>query len=457
MTLPKVALIGRPNVGKSTLFNCLTNSRKALVSAISGMTRDLRYGIGELYLDNQEEPQHIGDCEFIDTGGITAIDGEVFTGVSDLSWQAAAEADVVLVVLDGAASSFTSEDQEMITNLRRNNIDYWVVANKIAGKNQLETASWVAELGVATDVFYTDAQTKRGVKKLGRALALHFYNLRQLERRETDEHDNDTSLKISIVGRPNAGKSSLFNALIGSERALVSSESGTTRDDVQVSYKLGDVHWQISDTAGLFKGWRKKNQADYLSTSRMFDSVDYAGLTLLVMDINELPGKPEQILVDRALARGSACYLVINKVDTARGGMRRAMRSRLEQVLRFAKQLPCFEISAERGNGLEDLKKAVTKAQDVITADYSASKLCASLHRATADHPPPFHNSRRILPKFASPIRINPLVVLVQGNNCESLPRSYQQYLSRHFANDLQIKGGNVKIYTRNQSNPYSD
>ena len=439
--IPVIALIGRPNVGKSTLFNQLTRSREALVADLEGLTRDRKYGEGK-----------VGGRPYIviDTGGITGAEEGIDLPMAQQSMAAAEEADVVLLMLD-ARAGLTGVDQELVAMLRRQSIDFHVVVNKIDGLNVDAALSEFYTLGV-DPLFQMAASHNRGVRSMIEVV-LEAYPEPALEE-TTEEHDQ--GIKVAIVGRPNVGKSTLVNRLLGEERVVVYDHPGTTRDSVYIDFERGEDHYTLIDTAGVRRRKNVRESVEKFSIVKTLKAIDDANVVLLLMDAHEGIVDQDMHLLGHCIEAGRALVVVINKWDGLDDYQKDRIKTTINRRLKFVDFAQMHFISALHGSGVGLLYESINGAYAAATQKLSTNYLTRILEGALADHPPPMVNGRRIKLRYAHAGGQNPPRIVIHGNQTDKLPNSYERYLENVYRRELGIEGTPIKIELRTSENPYA-
>ena len=439
--IPVIALIGRPNVGKSTLFNQLTRSREALVADLEGLTRDRKYGEGK-----------VGGRPYIviDTGGITGAEEGIDLPMAQQSMAAAEEADVVLLMLD-ARAGLTGVDQELVAMLRRQSIDFHVVVNKIDGLNADAALSDFYTLGV-DPLFEMAASHNRGVRSMIEVV-LEAYPEPVIEE-PAEEHDR--GIKVAIVGRPNVGKSTLVNRLLGEERVVVYDHPGTTRDSVYIDFERGEDHYTLIDTAGVRRRKNVRESVDKFSIVKTLKAIDDANVVLLLMDAHEGIVDQDMHLLGHCIEAGRALVVVINKWDGLDDYQRERIKTTINRRLKFVDFAQMHFISALHGSGVGLLYESINGAYAAATQKLSTNYLTRILEGALSDHPPPMANGRRIKLRYAHAGGQNPPRIVIHGNQTDKLPNSYERYLENVYRRELGIEGTPIKIELRTSENPYA-
>jgi len=439
--LPVLALVGRPNVGKSTLFNQLTRSRDALVANLSGLTRDRQYGQGRI-----DETAFI----VIDTGGITGEEEGIDAAMANQSMAAIEEADVVLLLVDGREGLHPG-DEALVGYLRSQGKPFHLVVNKIDGVGEDIASSDFYRLGV-DQLHPIAASHNRGVKKLIAAVLAPWSEAGEPE---TDAETNG-AIRVAIVGRPNVGKSTLVNRLLGEERVVVFDQPGTTRDSVYIDYERRGRHYTLIDTAGVRKRKNVKEAVEKFSIVKTLKAIADAQVVILTMDAHEGLVEQDLHLLGQCIDAGRALVIALNKWDGIDPDEREWIRSELRRRLQFIDYADIHFISALHGSGVGKLYGSVHAAHDAATRSLSTPRLTRILEDAVATHPPPMVNGRRVKLRYAHAGGQNPPVVVVHGTQTDALPASYRRYLEKIFRRELALHGTPIRIELRSGDNPYA-
>jgi GTP-binding protein len=440
--IPVIALVGRPNVGKSTLFNQLTRSRDALVADFPGLTRDRKYG-----------ESNIGGRPFvvIDTGGLTGEEEGIDSPMAVQSLAAIDEADVVLLIVD-AREGLNATDQMLASQLRQRNKQFAVVVNKIDGLNEEVATSDFYALGVDT-MHAIAASHGRGV---GRMIERVLQPFPEDEQDAGQVRDFD-SIRVAIVGRPNVGKSTLVNRLLGEERVVVFDEPGTTRDSIYIDYEREGRKYTLIDTAGVRRRKNVKLVVEKFSIVKTLKAVEDAHVVILVMDAHEGIVDQDMHMLGYCMDKGRALVLAVNKWDGIDADQRDWIKRELDRRLRFAEYADTHYISALHGTGVGHLYKSVNSAYASATRKLNTNALTRILEGAVFDHPPPMVNGRRIKLRYAHAGGQNPPLIIIHGNQTGDVPGSYQRYLEKVFRRELELAGTPVRIEFRTGENPFAD
>jgi GTP-binding protein len=462
--LPVVALVGRPNVGKSTLFNRLTRSRDALVADYPGLTRDRQYGQAKV----EEHPFIV-----IDTGGIHGNEEGIDALMAEQSLMAIAEADAVLFMVD-ARAGLTSADIGIADYLRKQNKKVFLVANKVDGIDADSAVAEFYELSLGDTVHKIAAAHGRGVTQLlTLALTPHIEALGETNENDefdgeqgasglTDEekiaeapHEND-KIKLAIIGKPNVGKSTLTNRILGEDRVVVFDAPGTTRDSVYIPMEHNGREYTLIDTAGIR---RRKNVTDIVekySVIKTLRAIEDANVCLLIIDAREGISDQDLSLLGFILEAGRSLVLAVNKWDGLEEHAKDRIKTELDRRLGFIDFARIHFISALHGTGVGHLYESVEEAFISATKRISTSMVTKILDMASFDHQPPMHQGRRIKLKYAHAGGYNPPIIVIHGNLAKKLPVSYKRYLMNYYRKSLKIMGTPIRIEFRETSNPFA-
>ena len=439
--LPVIAIVGRPNVGKSTLFNRLTKTRDALVADRPGVTRDRQYGQGQL--DDQA-------FIVIDTGGITGQEQEGLDALmAEQVQHALNEADVICFVVDGV-SGLVAADNEIAIQLRRLNKPTFVAVNKTDG---LEPQSACAEFyGLGFSQLQPIAAAhNRGVVVLTQAL------LAQAPQPSQVVDDTEQGIRLAIIGRPNVGKSTLVNRILGEERVVVYDMPGTTRDSVEIPMQRDDHAYTLIDTAGVRRRSKVSDHVEKFSVIKTLQAINQANVVIMVLNARESVVEQDLHLLDYAIDAGKALVIAVNKWDGMTTVDRTVCKTDLKRRLHFADFARMHFISALHGTGVGELFASVQEAYACATREFSASERTKILEDALLDHNPPLVRGRRVKPRYAHVGGHNPPIIVIHGNQVDALPDSYKRYLINVFRQVLKLVGTPIRIELRSGDNPYAN
>lgn len=436
--IPVIALVGRPNVGKSTLFNRLTKSRDALVADYSGLTRDRKYGEG--VLNNKR-------FIVVDTGGISGDEIGIDAAMAEQSLLAIDEADIVFFVVD-ARDGLTPVDEEIAKYIRQTNKSVTLVINKIDGLTESTVANDFFRLGLP-NMKLTAASHNRGV--------LSLIEEAMAEMPETEEAEQvDNGCKIGIIGRPNVGKSTLVNRLLGEERVVVYDQPGTTRDSIYIPYERHDKPYTLIDTAGVRRRKNVKESVEKFSIVKTLQAIEDANVVVVVIDAREGVVDQDLHLIGFAMDAGRALVIAVNKWDGMTQDDKKAVKRELDRRLIFLDYAQIHFISAKHGTGVGDLYKSIDQAYASAFAKWQTKRLTELLVDVAKDHQPPIVRGRRIKLRFAHQGGSNPPLIVVHGSKTDDLPDSYKRYLENTFRKILKVKGTPIRFEFKSTENPYA-
>lgn len=438
--IPTIALVGRPNVGKSTLFNRLTGTREALVANYSGLTRDRKYGEAQI-----DQKRFI----VVDTGGLSGDEEGIDTAMAEQSQLAIVEADIVLFIVD-ARDGLSPADQQIAKELRQRGKTTHLVANKIDGLNHEIAIAPFFELGLG-EVHAIAAAHGRGVKSL---------MLEVLSGVEDEPEDSDggapKGIKMAIVGRPNVGKSTLVNRMLGDDRVVVYDMPGTTRDSIYIEYERNGTPYTIIDTAGVRRRKNVKLTVEKFSIIKTLQAVDDANVVILVVDAQEGIVDQDLHIMGHVIDSGRAMVVALNKWDGLEDDHKTYVKTELERRLKFVDFADLHFISALHGTGVGHLYKSVEKAYKSATERFSSSFLTRVLEDAVSSHQPPLVRNHRIKLRYAHIGGHNPPIIVIHGNQTSEVPGHYVKYLEKTFRRTLKLHGTPVKIEFKSSENPFA-
>ncbi|KNC06990.1 ribosome biogenesis GTPase Der [Pseudomonas coleopterorum] len=453
--VPVIALVGRPNVGKSTMFNRLTKSRDAIVGDLSGLTRDRQYGEarwqGRSYI-------------LVDTGGISGDEHGMDEKMAEQSLLAIEEADVVMFLVD-ARAGFTAADQMIAEHLRKRNKRSLLVANKVDNVDPEMAKAEFAPLGMGDAIPVAGAQG-RGVNALLEAALSEFprdeeevdLNAEVAEGEEAvripgpSEKDG---IKIAIIGRPNVGKSTLVNRMLGEDRVIVYDQPGTTRDSIYIPFERNEEKYTLIDTAGVRKRGKIHEEVEKFSVVKTLQAIKDANVVIFVMDAREGVVDHDLNLLGFALETGRAIVIALNKWDGMQPSERDYVKVELERRLFFVDFADIHFISALHGTGVGNLYASVQASFKSAITRWPTSRLTQILEDAVQEHQPPMVNSRRIKLRYAHLGGANPPLIVIHGNQVEKVPKSYVRYLENTYRRVLKLVGTPIRIEFKGGENPY--
>ncbi|MCX8577872.1 ribosome biogenesis GTPase Der [Gilliamella sp. B2717] len=462
--VPVVALVGRPNVGKSTLFNRLTRTRDALVADFPGLTRDRKYGRAEI-----KGHEYI----VIDTGGIDGTEEGVESFMADQSLQAIEEADIVLFLVDARAGAMPA-DHAIAKHLRSRQKATFLVANKIDGIDADTAISDFYSLGLG-DIHPIAASHGRGVSSLiETALEPIFqfkdhdeddFNEDQLPPDLSESYDDvdeddvesliNQPIKVAIVGRPNVGKSTLTNRILGEERVVVYDMPGTTRDSIYIPMTRDEREYVLIDTAGVRKRGKVTQTVEKFSVIKTLQAIEDTNVVILVIDAREGISDQDLSLLGFIINSGRSLVIAVNKWDGLSQDIKEQVKATLDDRLDFIDFARLHFISALHGSGVGNLFDSIQEAYECATRRVNTALLTKIMQMAQDDHQPPLVRGRRVKLKYAHAGGYNPPIVVVHGNQVEDLPDSYKRYLMNYFRRSLKIMGTPIRIQFKEGANPF--
>ena len=437
--LPIIALVGRPNVGKSTLFNVLTGTRDAIVADVPGLTRDRQYGFGR-----------VGPVPYvvIDTGGLVENPVGIEAQMREQTERAVQEADR-LVFLADARAGLTSQDHFVVRELRRSGKPVTLCLNKGEGLD-FDAASADFHALALGEPFLVSAAHGQGVRDL------MDHVLEGLEPQVHDEDDDRGAIKIAVIGRPNVGKSTLVNRLIGDERVIASEQPGTTRDSILVPFSRDDRDFVLIDTAGVRRRSKVEDVVERASVAKTLQAIDEAHVVILVLDAHEQVAEQDASVLGIALERGRALILAVNKWDGIPQEQRDEIRRQLSLKLDFVPFAPLHFISARHGTGVGDVVQATVRAYEAAMREMPTRALTKALEGAMTAHQPPMVRGRRIKLRYVHQGGRNPPRIVVHGSQASNVPDAYTRYLANVFRKTFDLFACPVVVEYRSDENPYT-
>jgi len=440
--LPVVALVGRPNVGKSTLFNVLTRSRDALVADMPGVTRDRHYGVCRV---DEERPFVV-----VDTGGLSGVD-DGLDGLTARQVRLAVEEAQVLVFVVDARDGLLPQDRTILDELRRSGKPIIAAVNKTDGLDEEAALAEFAVFGIAATLPLSAAHS-RGTGELVGALL-------PLLPEDTDEAaapDEDGSIRVAIVGRPNAGKSTLINRLLGEDRLIVSDVAGTTRDPIRVPLERDGKRYTLIDTAGVRRKARVEEAVEKFSVIKTLQSIAAAQVVVIMIDARENLADQDLTLIGHAMEEGRALVIAVNKWDGLDAYQREQCQRALDRRLVFADSAKQVYISALHGSGLRELMRSVVRAHASATRELNSSDLTRALEKAYESYQPPLVRGHAPKLRFAHPGGSNPPTVVIHGSRTKHIAPAYRRYLENFFRKRYKLEGTPIRIEFREGENPYA-
>lgn len=439
--LPVVALVGRPNVGKSTLFNVLTRSRDALVADMPGVTRDRHYGVCRL-----------GDRPFVvvDTGGLSDTEEALDVLTAKQVRLAIEEAQVLVFVVD-ARDGLLAQDHTILGELRRSGKPIVAVVNKTDG---LDVATAMAEFSAfgLQATLPLSAAHNRGTEELVGVLR----PLLPADEGEDAVSVDDDSIRVAIVGRPNAGKSTLINRLLGEDRLIVSEVAGTTRDPIRVPLERDGRRYTLIDTAGVRRKARVEEAVEKFSVIKTLQSMAAAQVVVVMIDARENLADQDLTLIGHVIDEGRALVIAVNKWDGMDAYQREQCQRALERRLVFVDWAKTVFISALHGSGLRELMRAIVRAHTGATRELGSSELTRALEKAYESYQPPLVRGHAPKLRFAHPGGSNPPTIVIHGSRTKHIAPAYRRYLEGFFRRRFKLDGTPIRIEFRDGENPYA-
>ncbi len=436
---PVIALVGPPNVGKSTLFNQLTRTRDALVADQAGLTRDRQYGIGQL---------GGGGYLVTDTGGLSGQNSEIDGLIQRQVQQALSEADHVILMLDARAEP-TAGDQQIAADLRRTGKPVTLALNKSENLDPTLSGLEFHALGLGQPRLIAAAHG-RGVKQLIRHILL------QLSATQPVATEAEEAIRVAVIGRPNVGKSTLINRLLGEERVLAYDQPGTTRDTIAIAHTVQQQAYVLLDTAGVRRRARIHDLIEKYSVLKTLQAMQQAHVVVLVLDAQQGISEQDMHLAGHISDAGRALVVAINKWDGLTAARRAQVRDELDRRLGFLQFATWHEISALHGSGVGHLLTSAQSAWRAAMREFKASELTDILQTSVAEHQPPLVRGRRIRLRYAHQGGKNPPLIVVHGNQTEAVPETYRRFLLHRFRAACQLQGTPLHLVFRTGDNPYA-
>jgi GTP-binding protein len=439
---PTIVIVGRPNVGKSTLFNRLTRSRDALVAAVPGLTRDRHYGRGR-----------VGGKSYIvvDTGGLEPVahDG-ILHAMAQQTLQAIDEADAIIFLVDGR-QGLTPPDRDIAEQLRRTGRRIWLVVNKAEGMQPAAVNAEFHELALG-DPLAISAAHGEGVSDLADLILADYPVAQEMD----DAEQRARHPRIAIVGRPNVGKSTLVNRMLGEERVLVFDEPGTTRDSIYVEFERGGRQYTLIDTAGMRRRGRVTDTVEKFSIVKTLQAIEDANVVVLVLDAREQVFDQDAHIAGYILEAGRALVVAVNKWDGLSAEERDWTKRSLARTLNFIEFAPAHYLSALAGTGIKPLFDAIERAYAAAMAQLPTPKLTRALIAAVARQAPARAGMFRPKLRYAHQGGSNPPRIVIHGTSLNHISDSYRRYLERFFRETFKLQGTPLKIEFRQAANPYA-
>jgi GTP-binding protein len=435
--LPVVAIVGRPNVGKSTLFNALTRTRDAIVADIPGVTRDRQYGYARIGAI---------PCVLIDTGGLVDKPSGIEAQMRTQTEKAVAESDRVIFLAD-ARAGLTAQDRYVADELRRAGKAVTVAINKAEGLDADMVAADFQVLGMGAPHPIAAAHGQ-GCRELIDAVLEGMAP-------GTAPQDDTSAIRVAIIGRPNVGKSTLVNRLLGEERVIASDQPGTTRDSIMVPFRRDGRDFLLVDTAGVRRRSKVEDAIERVSVARTLQAIAEAHAVVMVLDAHEGIGEQDASVLGQALERGRVLLIAINKWDGIPTDQRDEIRRLLSLKLDFVPYAPHHFISARHGTGVGELARDLVRGYDAAMRAMSTPHLTKVLEKAIEAHQPPLVKGRRIKLRYAHQGGRNPPRIIIHGNQTVSVPESYRRYLANVYREAFDLYATPVAVDFRTDANPY--
>jgi len=437
---PVLSLVGRPNVGKSTLFNVLTKSRDALVADFPGLTRDRKYGHGQY-----ESREFV----VIDTGGLSGESEELDAHMAKQTLLAIEESNAILFLVD-ARAGLTAADQAIADLLRRTGKQITLVVNKCDGLDERSVSSEFYVLGLG-DPLIIAASQNRGINDLLDSV------LKDFEIDENDElpHESEQGIKVAFVGRPNVGKSTLVNRVLGEERVVVFDMPGTTRDSIYIPFEREGQRYTLIDTAGVRRRRSVHEAVEKFSVIKSMQAIDECNVVVMMVDAQREVADQDLHLLGYILEAGRALVMVFNKWDGLDEYQREKIKQDIDKQLGFTEFAEKYFISALHGSNVGLLYDAIGRAYASSIRKISTPELTRLLEKAVTKHPTPLVSGRRIKLRYAHQGGMNPPRVVIHGNQTDLLPASYRRYLASFFIKALKIVGTPIKVEFKSSENPF--
>ncbi len=436
---PVIALVGRPNVGKSTLFNRLTKTRNALVADQPGLTRDRNYGVGRV----GEKPYIV-----VDTGGLSGEKEGVDVQMAEQVFNAIGDASAIFFLVDGRAG-LTAGDEIIARQLRSCDKPLFLVVNKSDGVDENLVGAEFQALGMGQPYAIAAAHGRGCTSLMDRVLDI-------LPPADEDEDDESSGIKVAMIGRPNVGKSTLINRLMGEERVVAFDQPGTTRDSIFIPFEHGKRSYTLIDTAGVRRRKNVKEVVEKFSIIKTLQAIEAANVVMLIIDAHEGLSDQDATLAGFALNSGRAMVVAVNKWDGLSKEEKVRIKKDLDRRLPYLDFAEMHFISALHGTGVGHLMKSVNSAYDSAMKQIPTPELTRALESAVAQHQPPMIHGRRIKLRYAHQGGKNPPLIVIHGNQTKSVPSAYERYLMSFFRKVFRLKGTPLRVEFRGGANPYA-
>ena len=435
---PVIAIIGRPNVGKSTLFNRLTRSRDALVADEPGVTRDLNIGVGQ-----------VGEAAYliIDTGGIdSGANSEINETVSARALEAVHDADALIMVVD-AVDGVTADDKYIAKTARKAGKPLYLAVNKL-DRVAVETSVEFNELGIGVP-YQLSALRGHGIDSLIEEITASWPL-------KSDEEISDDTIRVAVIGRPNVGKSTLINRMLGEQRMITADFPGTTHDSIATKFERHGKEFTLIDTAGVRRRGKISERVEKFSVVKALQAIDLSHVVVVVIDAQESVTDQDLHLLGLVVDSGRALLVAVNKWDGLETDQKELINKGLDRRLGFVSFARQYFISALHGTGVGNLFDGIVEAHRASQIDISTADLTKLLEHAVSTHQPPLVHGRRIKLKHAHLGGKNPAKIIIHGNQVKSLPVPYQRFLTNFFRDALGLIGTTIRIELRQGDNPFS-
>ena len=438
--LPVIALVGRPNVGKSTLFNVLTGTRDAIVADVPGVTRDRQYGFGR-----------VGPMPYvaIDTGGLVENPTGIETQMRVQTERAIEEADRFIFLAD-ARAGLTHQDRFVAQELRKSGKPVFLAVNKAESLDPSVVSADFHALAIGEPICISATHGQGTDELMARVLA-------GIEPGEPEEISPSSAIRIAVIGRPNVGKSTLVNRLLGQERVITSDVAGTTRDSILVPFRRDDRDFLLIDTAGVRRRSKVEDVIERVSVAKTLQAIDHAHVVIHVVDAHEQVGEQDASVLGLALQRGRSVIIAVNKWDHIPTEQRDEIRRQVELKIDFVPFAPVHFISARHGTGVGVLVGDVIHAYESAMREMRTQDLTRVLENAMTVHQPPLVHGRRIKLRYAHQGGRNPPRIIIHGNQTVHVPDAYARYLSNMFRKTFDLFATPVSVEFRTDKNPYTE
>lgn len=441
--LPVIAIVGRPNVGKSTLFNYLTKSKSALVADIPGVTRDRQYG--KVTIGSQ--------CIFIvDTGGLSDSRDAIAVLSETQVNQAIEESDCVLFLVD-AEVRLTSADEIIAKRLRKKNKRIFLVINKVDGAEAETARSEFCQLGFS-ELYLISAKKGYGIKKLMADILSKLMLEKEITGKEVEK---ELGIKIALIGRPNVGKSTIVNRLLGEERVIVYDQPGTTRENIYIPFVQGNNQYTLIDTAGIRKRARIHDQVEKFSIIKSIQAMYIADIIIFVLNAHDGIREQDLRLSNLIIEAGTPLVIAINKWDGLENDERKQIRQDIDRRMSFIDFACFYFISALSGKGMGKLFQAIEESYQSTHQKLTTNQLTKTLEKAVSEHKSPLVKGQRVHLRYAHLGSRHPLTIVIHGKKTQSLPQSYSRYLANYFRKTFNFIGVPIHIKLKTDLNPYEE